>query len=155
MEGKKVVGVLVFWGLILSIVAVGILLIRLERDMVYRIVLIVVLGCLVVLAIAASALPIRAWRTREGPHEREIIREKHTIDGRVAEAPKIYQVGQQPQGFAGMFPGLLRAAYLAGERQVMGGQQPQMLEAEVEDVTGGEWEEWSGPIVGAEDDTQS
>lgn len=153
MEGKKVVGVLIFWGLILSIVAVGILLVRLERDMVYRIVLIVVLGLLVVLAIGASALPIRAWKTREGPHEREIIREKHTIDGRVAEAPKVHIVGQQPQGFAGMFPTLLRAAYLAGERQVMG-QQPPMLEAEVEDVLGDEWEEWSGPIIGAEDDTQ-
>ena len=155
MEGKKVVGVLVFWGVLLSVIAIVILLVRLDQGMVFTVMLILVIGPMLALVIGAGALPIRASKKREGPHEREIIREKHTIDGRVAEAPKIYQVGQQPQGFAGMFPGLLRAAYLAGERQVMGEQQPQMLEAEVEDVTGGEWEEWSGPIVGAEDDTQS
>jgi len=152
METKKVAGILIFWGLILSIVAVGILLVRLERDMVYRIVVIVVVGIVLALIIAASALPIRAFKTREGPHEREIIREKHThtIDGRTADAPKIYTIGQQAQGFGGMFPNLLRAAHLAGERQVMGGQPVPVLEAEVEDVTGGEWEEWEGPITGAE-----
>jgi len=151
METKNAAGILIFWGLILSIVAVVILLLRLERDMVYRIVQYVAIGVLIVLAIAASALPIRAWKTREGPHERERIIEKHThtIDGRTADAPKIYTIGQQPQGFGGMFPNLLRAAYLAGERQVMSGQP--MLEAEVEDVTGGEWEEWSGPITGSEE----
>ena len=151
METKQVGGILIFLGLIVSIVAVAILLVRLERDMVYRIVQYVAIGVLIVLAIAASALPIRAWKTREGPHERERIIEKHThtIDGRTADAPKIYTIGQQPQGFGGMFPNLLRAAYLAGERQVMSGQP--MLEAEVEDVTGGEWEEWSGPITGSEE----
>jgi len=151
METKNAAGILIFWGLILSIVAVVILLLRLERDMVYRIVQYVAIGVLIVLAIAASALPIRAWKTREGPHEREIIREKHThtIDGRTADAPKIYTIGQQPQGFGGMFPNLLRAAYLAGERQVMG-EQP-VLEAEVEDVIDGGWSEWNGPITGSEE----
>jgi len=151
METKNAAGILIFWGLILSIVAVVILLLRLERDMVYRIVQYVAIGVLIVLAIAASALPIRAWKTREGPHERERIIEKHThtIDGRTADAPKIYTIGQQPQGFGGMFPNLLRAAYLAGERQVMG-EQP-VLEAEVEDVIDGGWSEWNGPITGSEE----
>jgi len=150
METKQVPGILIFWGLILSVVAVVILLVRLEQDMVYKIVLILVCGVVLALIIAASALPIRARKVREGPHEREIIWEKHTIDGRTTDAPKIYTIGQQPQGLRGMFPGLLRAAYLAGERQqqMLGEQQPApMIEAEVEDVT----DVWEGPITGAEE----
>jgi len=75
METKHLAGLLIVWGLIFSIVAVGILLVRLERDMVYRIVLILVIGLVLALVIGASALPIRASKKREGPHEREIIRE--------------------------------------------------------------------------------
>lgn len=81
--------------------------------------LILVVAIALAVVIAASALPIRAWRRRDftGDHyhtdgTRTIVKEVRVLDGRVAEGPKLYQLPAQPQGAA--FPDLLRAAYAAG-----------------------------------------
>lgn len=83
--------------------------------------LILISGLTLALVIAASALPIRAWRRRDftGDHyhhdgTKTVVRETRIIDGR-APAPaniKLLQLPAQPQ--AGAYPELLRAAYQAG-----------------------------------------
>lgn len=128
---------------LLAIAAIVLIVYRLDLSMLYTIVLVLVVGLVLSLCVAASALPIRAAREHKGPHEREIIREKHTIDGRVAEAPKIHLLNNQQQpGALGMFPELLRAAYLAGHRSITDGGGPEIVEADVRDVTA----EWEGEI---------
>lgn len=81
--------------------------------------LILVGGLVAAAMIGASALPIRAWRRRDATGETHYyhdgtvkIIEKHTLDGRVQDAPKLLQLPMPPQ--ADGFPELLRAAWQAG-----------------------------------------
>jgi hypothetical protein len=81
-----------------------------------RIVALIVGACggVALLAVGA-ALVIRAWRKNDNPPaviERHYTLERHTLDGRQIEAPKLYQLSAPPSG--GAFPDLLRAAYQAG-----------------------------------------
>ena len=134
MDTKKSSCLLAAGVLAIAVVAVVALVARLDRQMVNTVVLILVISIAVALIIAATALPLHA-RKPERPHERErIIKETHTIDGRVAEAPKVHLI-QQP-GYP-MYPEMLRAAYLAGDHQ----QAPRLIEAETKDAG-----EWVGPI---------
>lgn len=145
MKIDKVGAAFVAGGVLLAVVTVGLVIYRLDLSMLYTVLLILVGGVVVALVVAASAFPIRAARERIGPHERErvIMREKHTIDGRVAEAPKIHLLQQGQPGMAGMYPELLRASYLAGRRSLGDGDgQPQIVEGEVTDLTA----EWNGEI---------
>ena len=71
------------------------------------------------LLIGASALPIRAWRRRDDApvvehyyHDGTRTVERHTLDGRSVEAPRLLQLPAPAQS-AG-FPELLQAAYRAG-----------------------------------------
>lgn len=144
MKIEKTTTALVVIVLVVALATVGLVIYRLDLGMIYTLALILVGGVVLALIVGAAALPIRAYRTREGPHERERII-KHTIEreGRVPEAPKIYTVGQQQNsGLPGMFPELLRAAYLAGRRGLPGRDEPTLIEAETRDVV----EEWNGDI---------
>ena len=156
MKIENMMAALIIVVVLAVLTASGLVIFRLDLDMLYTLVLILVVGVIAALIIAATAFPIRA-RKAGGPHERErIIRETkhtHTIDGRKAESPHIYTVNQQPSGFPGMFPELLRAAYLSGQRQLSAGRgaKPEVIEADAADLTD-EWgnNEWSGPIRGTE-----
>lgn len=144
MRIEKTTTALVIIVLVVALVTVGLVIYRLDLGMIYTLALILVGGVVLALVVAAAALPIRAYQKREGPHERERII-KHTIEreGRIPEAPKIYTVGQQQNsGLPGMFPELLRAAYLAGRRGPPGQDEPTLIEAETHDVV----EEWNGDI---------
>jgi len=135
MDTKKLSGLLVGLTLVVAVAAVVAIVLRLDRQMINTVVLILVVGIVIALIIAATALPLHA-RKPERPHEREIIREKHTIDGRVAETPKVHVV--QPSNFPMMYPDMLRAAYLSGQAK-----PAQLIEGEAKTT---EAEEWSGPI---------
>jgi len=133
MDTKRLSCLLAAGALVIAIAAVVALVARLDRQMINAVVLILVISIAIALIIAATALPLHA-RKPERPHERErIIKETHTIDGRVAEAPKIHVM--QHGGYP-MYPEMLRAAYLAG-----GHQAPRLIEGETKDV-----DEWVGPI---------
>jgi hypothetical protein len=153
MKTENVMAALIIVVVLAVLTAIGLVIFRLDLDMLYTLALVLVVGVIVALIIAATAFPIRA-RKGGGPHERErIIRETkhtHTIDGRKAESPHIYTVNQQPSGFPGMFPELLRAAYLSGHRQDQlgpGEAREEVIEADITDLTD-EWgnNEWSGSI---------
>jgi len=144
MKIERTTTALVIIVLVVALATAGMIIYRLDLGMLYTLALILVGGVVLALILAAAALPIRAHQKREGPHERERII-KHTIEreGRFPEAPKIYTVGQQQNnGLPGMFPELLRAAYLAGRRGLPGQDEPTLIEAETHDVV----EEWDGDI---------
>ena len=79
-------------------------------------------GAAVAAILAASSLPLRAYRKRDQTGEthyvhdgtRTVVKETRILDGRQVTAPevKLLQLPQQPNG--GAFPELLRAAYQAG-----------------------------------------
>jgi len=143
---KETGTVLLVGGVLVAALAVGLIIYRLDLQMLHSIVLILVSGLVLAAIVAASALPIRALKKQDNPPEKHVFRERHTIerDGRVPHAPKIYTIPQQQQGMGGgpgLFPDLLRAAYLAGHRQLRDGGQ-EVIEANVRDVT----EEWQGEV---------
>ena len=107
--------------------------------------------------LAASALPLRAWRKRDPSGEAHhyhdgtrVIEKVHTIDGRAVTSPevKLLQLPAQPQG--GAWPELLRAAYTAG---TLGNPQRAATVPSAElaeyDLTGdGDAGGWAGDITG-------
>jgi hypothetical protein len=103
--------------------------------------------------IAASALPIRAWRKNDSPpvvekhvyHEgRQIIRER-VIDGRQPTAPEVRLLQLPAQASAmGVFPELLRAAYQAGALQPPAARAEQPMAAEPGEP---DPDAWSGDIT--------
>lgn len=113
MDTKHVIGSLLVVLALAIVVTVTVALIRLELSMIYTLALIIV-GCLgLALVIAAASLPIRAHRS-SSTQEREIIRERHTIDGR--RDPRIISMpAAKSSPGADIFPHLLRG--LANDRQ--------------------------------------
>jgi hypothetical protein len=112
-------GFLIALGLAL-VVALGLAVWLLGGDRLMRLALILITALCLALVLAATALPIRAWRRRDPTGEthyyhdgtRTVVKETRVLDGRVAEAPKLYRLPPQPAG--AFFPELLRAAYRAG-----------------------------------------
>jgi hypothetical protein len=103
MDTKHVIGSLLVVLVLAIVVTVAVALIRLELSMIYTLALI----------IAAASLPIRAHRS-SSTQEREIIRERHTIDGR--RDPRIISMpAAKSSPGADIFPHLLRG--LANDRQ--------------------------------------
>jgi hypothetical protein len=105
----------------------------------------IILGaCLgLALLIGAGALFVRAWKKSDNPprviehhfHEGTRVIERHTIDGRQVEAPKLYQLPAPPSG--GAFPDLLRAAYQAG---TLRSRPDAPIEGEARELSAGEWD---------------
>lgn len=91
------------------------------EDRLFTLALILTGAVALAVILAASALPVRAWRKRDPTGETHHYHdgttrtiERHTIDGRAVTSPevKLLQLPAPAQG-AG-FPELLRAAYTAG-----------------------------------------
>ena len=144
MKDDKITTVLVIIVLVVALATVGLVIYRLDLDKLYTLALILVGGVVLAVIIAATALPIRARKVREGPHERETVI-KHTIEreGRIPEQPKIYALPQgQQTGWGGAIPDLLRSAYMAGQRGLPGTGETGVVDAEFKDVT----QEWNGEI---------
>ncbi|OQA43736.1 MAG: hypothetical protein BWY52_01785 [Chloroflexi bacterium ADurb.Bin325] len=115
-------------------------------------ILVVAIGLAAV--IAASALPIRAYRRRDMTGEthhyhdgtKTVVHETRVIDGRPAAQTdiKLLQLPAQPQAAA--FPELLRASYQAGVFAQQGQPQPTPRADLTElDLTG---DDWGGDITG-------
>lgn len=116
---------------------------------------ILVAGLTVALVLVASAFPVKAWRMPRTPPpvvEKHIIHdgtrtvERHTLDGRTALAPRLFQLPSQPQATG--FPELLRAAYQSG----MNTEQPAELPVDAEvrrlpDRDEAEFDSWGGEIM--------
>jgi hypothetical protein len=126
-------------------------------DFLRTLALILVAGLMLALVLFASAFPVKAFRLPKTPPplvEKHVIYngtrtiERHTLDGRTVEAPRLFQLPAQPQAQA--FPELLRAAYqsgLAGQRQA---ELP--IDAEVRRLPGRDRDEdafssWGGDIL--------
>jgi len=89
--------------------------------------------------IAATALPIRAWRKNDAaPIEKQVIREVRILDSRPAPAPQLPAPQQPPLG---VFPELLRASYQAGRLAAPRGE---IIDAEVGHLDG---DTWNGDIT--------
>jgi multisubunit Na+/H+ antiporter MnhG subunit len=97
------------------VITVG-LLVTLELQMIYTLALILVAGGVGALIIAAASLPIRALKEDHGPHEREIIRERHTIEKDGRRDPRIIMPDRGRTGGA-FFPEVIRGALNAGRRE--------------------------------------
>ena len=110
--------------------------------------------------LAASALPIRAYRRRDMTGEthhyhdgtKTIVRERETriLDGRQVTAPevKLLQLPQQTNG--GAYPELLRAAFAAGTMRLPA-QRPEAAaipdqDLQELDLTGDGLDGWGGEI---------
>lgn len=100
------------------------------------------------LIIGAAALPIRAWRRNDAQpvvkehyyHDGQTkVIERHTIDGRTVEGPKLYQLPAAPNGAA--FPELLRAAWQAG--QLTARRADETVDGEGHALTP---DDWGGPL---------
>jgi len=85
--------------------------------------------------IAASALPIRAWRKNDAkPIERQVIREVRILDSRPQPVPQLPPPTQPPFG---VFPELLRASYQAGRLSARPGEA---IDAEVRELPADGWD---------------
>jgi len=127
---------------ILALAAVGAVvavILRVTVETLQTALLVLAGGAAGLLLLIGIALVVRAKQSG-GPQERIIERHTHTIEreGRIADPPKIHVLNQQP-GRAGMFPAVLRAAYLAGVRGLPSGE---IVEGETRDLTA----EWDGEI---------
>jgi len=115
--------------------------------------------------IAASALPIRAWRKQDMTGEANhyyhdgtrTVEKVHTIDGRTANNDiRLLQLPAAGQATA--YPELLRASYRAGLLAAPGGEQPQPAELRQVDpatttaddwnysIAGGDFNDWNGTL---------
>lgn len=96
-------------------------------------------GLVLVGILAASSLPIRAWKKRDGvPIEKQVIREVRILDSRPAPAPQLPAPQQPPFG---VFPELLRASFAAGR---LAAPQGETVDAEVRHLDG---DDWAGDIT--------
>jgi len=142
MDTKHVIGSLLVVLALAIVVTVAVALIRLELSMIYTLALIIV-GCLgLALVIAAASLPIRAHRS-SGTREREIIRERHTIDGR--RDPRIISMPAAKSPGADIFPHLLRGLVNDRQRQLTYDEGGNNGDGET-DATIVEDRVWRGPI---------
>jgi len=146
---------LIIGGAFLLALALCVWLIGADRLFILALIFVCALGLAAILA--ASALPLRAWRKRdltgEAHHYHDgtrTIEKVHTIDGRAVTSPevKLLQLPAQPQG--GAWPELLRAAYTAGA--LGSGQQPGATVVRGQDLAEydltGDGDGWAGDISG-------
>ncbi|MGD1997157.1 MAG: hypothetical protein PVH62_10340 [Anaerolineae bacterium] len=132
------------------VAAVVVALLCLPPGVIRTLALILVGGVTLALITAASAFPIRAYKS-SGPHERERIIERHTIkDGR--REPRIITLpaGRSSAWEQWLFPGLARAA-LRGDQPLEAlhdgqDQAVEVIEGEAEEVLPSD--DWRGLIRG-------
>lgn len=144
MKLKEVGGIGLGVLTLIAVAAIAMVIFRLELAMLYTLALILVGGVAFAVAAIGVAFALRAWKS-SGPQERERVIERHTIEreGRMPAEPKIHLLDNRQQGGAGVFPDILRAAYMAGVRGLTDGQDDtEVIEGETRDLS----EEWKGQI---------
>ncbi len=155
MKSENLGGLLVVFGLAIAL-TFGFALWLIGAEFVRVLAVILVAGLTLALVLVASAFPVKAWRVPHTPPplvEKHIIHdgtrtvERHTLDGRTALAPRLFQLPTQPQ--ATSFPELLRAAYQSGTSAV---QRPDELPVDAEvrrlpDYDQSEYDSWGGEIM--------
>lgn len=121
----------------------------------FTLALILVVAFALAVVIFAAAFPIKAWRAglpvppvvqEHFYHDgTKIIEREKVLDGRMIEAPKLYQLPAQPAGAA--FPDMLRAAFQAGTLAPRGtaARYEGAVDAEVNDM-GPVPDGWDGDI---------
>lgn len=140
MKVKETGGLLI--GVLVLVAVAGLAMIfRVTVETLQTALLVLAGGVAGLLVLIGLALVVKAKHSG-GPAERIIERERHTIEreGRIPDAPRIHVLNQRPSN-AGMFPDILRAAYMAGVRGLPSGEG-EIVEAETRDLT----EEWGGQI---------
>ena len=150
MKLDKVGAFFAIMGALAVMLTIGLIVYRLDKGILETAVMLLVGGVVLALVVGAASLPIRAWRKTDNPPERHIVQKHtHTItEGRTVDPPKIYTMPQAQQGggWDGVYPDMLRAAFIAGRRGLPGGQVEQIEpdEADIVDLTA----EWNGEIKG-------
>ena len=127
---------------VLGITAVASVVFRLEKNEVFVLALIPTAGLTLAAVIAAVALVVRAQRPTGPTVERHVIHTKERVlDGRQPSRPQIVTLPAPGNALpSGLYPHLLRGAYLAGQRQSMDEEGMDVVEGEVVDLPG----EWDG-----------
>ena len=127
---------------VLGIVAIALVVFRLERNEVFILALIPTAGLTLAAVIAAVALVVRAQRPAGPAVERHVIHTKERVlDGRQPGRPQILTLpAPGSTSPSGLYPHLLRGAYLAGQHQPAGDEGTDAIEGEVVDLPG----EWDG-----------
>ena len=154
MKNENLAGLYLIFGLAIA-ATLGFALWMIGADFVRVLAVIMVAGVTIALILVASAFPVRAWRMPHTPPpvvEKHIIHdgtrtvERHTLDGRTALAPRLFQLPSQPQATG--FPELLRAAYQSGMSTERADDLP--VDAEVRrlpDRDEAEFDSWGGEIM--------
>jgi hypothetical protein len=133
----------------IGITAVALVVFRLERDEVFILALIPTAGLTLAAIIAAVALVFRARRPSGPTVEKHVIHTKERVlDGRQPSRPQIVTI-PGPAGAlpTGLYPHLLRGAYLAGQHgleECAGSEEMDVVEGEVVESPWGD--EWDGQI---------
>lgn len=147
-DTQFLIGVFVLVAL-LGIAAIVAVVVRLEKDEVFILALIPTVGLTLAAIIAAVALVFRARRPSEPAVEKHVIHTKERVlDGRQPGRPHIVTI-PGPAGAlpSGLYPHLLRGAYLAGQHELeepARGDEADVVEGEVVEPPWGN--EWDGQI---------
>jgi len=143
MKPEKLGGLIVGILTLTTVGGMALVIYRLELTMLYTLALILVGGIAFCIAAFGVAFALKAWRST-GPQEIQRIIERHTIEreGRVAEAPKIHLLDNRQSANPGMYPEILRSAYLAGLKRLPSGEDVEIVEGQTRDLT----DEWGGRI---------
>jgi hypothetical protein len=116
-------------------------LLRLDQSQVFLLALIPAVGLSGAAVIAAVALVFRARRPPTPPVEKHVIHTKEVrMDGRHPPRTHVVTLPGRADGHGGLYPHLLRGAYLAGRN----GQDAQAPDDEQAP------EEWAGQIIDVE-----
>ena len=102
---------------VFGVVAIALVVLRLEKEKVFILALIPVSGLTLAAIIAALALVFRARRPPTPPVERhEIHTKERVLDGRQPGRPQVLALPGSSNALpAGLYPYLLRGAYQAGQ----------------------------------------
>jgi hypothetical protein len=134
---------------VMGIATITLVVFRLERDEVFILALIPTAGLTLAAVIAAVALVFRAHRPSGPAVEKHVIHTKERVlDGRQPSRPQIVTIPGPTNALpSGLYPHLLRGAYLAGQRgseESGDGDEADIVEGEVVESP---WlDEWDGHI---------
>jgi hypothetical protein len=123
--------------------------VRLERNEVFVLALIPTAGLTLAAIIAAVALVFRARRPSGPAIEKHVFHTKERVlDGRQPSRPQIVTIPGPANALpSGLYPHLLRGAYLAGQgglKESLEGEEADVIEGEVAESP---WaDEWDGHI---------
>lgn len=147
-DTQLLIGIFVLVAL-LGIAAIIAVVVRLEQDEVFILALIPTAGLTLAAIIAAVALVFHARCPTEPAVEKHVIHTKERVlDGRQPGRPQIVTIPGPANALpSGLYPHLLRGAYLAGQHELeesAGSDEADIIEGEVVESP---WtDEWDGHI---------